>query len=374
MPARRFAPSLLFVLLLIVALGAACSPAAPRSPVEQDGQRASAEVPVAAPQATSAPPVAGEAKAGAPADSAPETGATAGTVPLARAERLVIKNAEMDLLVVDTDAALDQVLGVVSDVEGYVLNMVTWQEGDAKLAKVTMRMPAERYEEALRRLRRIGEVQKESSSGEDVTDQYVDLQSQERNLEATAERLRSFLDKATTVEEALQVNAKLKEIEAEIEQVKGRLSYLSDRAAYSTISVYLHPQRPTPTPTYTPTPTPTPTVMVWNPGRTAAQAGGVLAGIVKGLVEAGIWLGIVAGGPERSGWNPLEAPTALHGSRPPAGSGAHLPAAAAALAGLPALKHLLEPAGGLRTRRPPPYDLATTIKSLLAWGSKGSPQ
>ena len=214
-------------------------------------------------------------------------------MPAPAQHRLVIKNAELDLVVPDADAALDQVLGVVSDVQGYVLNSVTWQEGTYKLAKVTLRLPADRFEEAMRRLRRIGRVQKESSSGQDVTDEYVDLESQLRNLEATAERLRGFLDKATTVEESLKVSDTLKNVQAEIEMVKGRLNYLGSRAAFSTITVYLNPERPTATPTPTLTPTPTPTPDAWNPVGTARQASNVLVDVVRALVDLGIWVLIV---------------------------------------------------------------------------------
>ena len=62
----------------------------------------------------------------------------------------------------------------------------------------------------------------ESASGQDVTDQYVDLQSRLRNLEATEATIRSFLEKAETVEESLQVNRQLSEITDQIEEIKGK--------------------------------------------------------------------------------------------------------------------------------------------------------
>lgn len=300
MPKRHLAYFLLLLLIILSVIAACAAPMAKSAGAPQLAMEQPAGEAVMA-AATAAPAPAGAEEPGTRGSGGPaeeDKGAASSAsgpdqVPLSRAERMVIKNAEVDLLVNDTSAALDQVLGVSSDVGGYVLNMTSWEEEGFKLAKVTLRMPADRYEEALRRLRRIGQVQKESSAGEDVTDQYVDLQSQLRNAEATAERLRSFLDKATKVEEALAVNENLKAVEAEIEQIKGRLNYLGDRAAYSTISIYLNPQRPTPTPTPTLTPTPTPTPAAWNPGRTAVRASGVLVDILKALTEAAIWLGIV---------------------------------------------------------------------------------
>ncbi|HPD42084.1 MAG TPA: DUF4349 domain-containing protein, partial [Anaerolineae bacterium] len=96
-------------------------------------------------------------------------------------------------------------------------------------------------------------------SGQDVTDEYVDLQSRLGNLEATRDRIRTFLDQAQTVDEALRVNEQLAAVEAQIEQVKGRMVYLRERSAYSTITVQLDPELPS-APEVTPVPTPT-----WSP-------------------------------------------------------------------------------------------------------------
>ena len=79
----------------------------------------------------------------------------------------------------------------------------------------------------------------ETAAGDDVTEQYVDLQSQLTNLEATRARIQEFLKDAKTVDEALRINQELANIEAQIEQIKGRMNYLNDRSAYSTITINL---------------------------------------------------------------------------------------------------------------------------------------
>lgn len=152
----------------------------------------------------------------------------------------------------------------------------------------------------MRRLRGLAlKVLDENASGTDVTDQYVDLESRLRNLEATEIRIRAFLDKAVTVEEALQVNQKLADITAQIEQVKGQMNYLKDRSAYSTITVHLSPEVPTPTltptPTATPTPTPTPTPVAWRPDQTFKRSTGILGSILRTLGDLLIWITIVFG-------------------------------------------------------------------------------
>lgn len=222
-------------------------------------------------------------------------GAVGRPLPIAqpRPNRLIIKNAEMSILVSDTDDALDRLTLVVGDVGGYMLSSRVWYEEredvNYKYATVTMGVPVDQFETTLRRLRQLAvRVIDETASGQDVTDEYVDLDSRLRNLEATRDRIRQFLDQAETVEEALRVNEQLKAVEAEIEQVQGRMNYLFDRAGYSTIAVQLKPEvAPLPTPSPTPTPAP------WNAGAIARDASATLGSVLKALAEIGIWLTIV---------------------------------------------------------------------------------
>ena len=217
--------------------------------------------------------------------------------------RKIIKNGEMNLLVADTDRAIDQVTNIAVTSGGYIISSQTTMRGDVKVATLTLGVPVDQFEIVQRQLRSIAlKVQNESASGKDVTDEFIDLQSRLLNLEATAARVREFLKQAQTVEEALKVNAQLTEIEGQINQVKGRMNFLEDRSAFSTLLVNLEPERPTPTPTLTPTvtttptPTPTPTPIVWQPGETFTAATGTLGSILRGLGDLLIWL-VVLGGP-----------------------------------------------------------------------------
>jgi hypothetical protein len=205
-----------------------------------------------------------------------------------RANRLIIKNGEMNLMVADTDRAIDQVTDVAVNSGGYIVSSRTWFDGELKFATLTMGVPVDQFEAAQRQLRAIAvSVLSDTASGQDVSDEYVDLQSRLTNLEATAARIRQFLDEARNVEEALQVNARLTEVENEIEQIKGRMNYLKDRSAFSTIVVNLEPQRPTPTPT------PTPTPVGWMPEETFEAASGALGRILRSLGDLAIWFGVV---------------------------------------------------------------------------------
>ena len=217
--------------------------------------------------------------------------------------RLIIKNAEMEIEVQDTDQAMDLVTQVVGDVGGYIVSSRIWyvayQVESYKQASVTMGVPVDQFEVALRRLRAIAiRVVDESASGQDVTDEYVDLESRLRNLEATRDRIREFLDQAENVEEALEVNKQLSEVEGAIEQVQGRMNYLFDRASYSTITLLMGPDYaaiPTITPTPTNTPQPTATLEAYRPVAAVQEASYTLVQVLRGLFTFIIWLVILFG-------------------------------------------------------------------------------
>ncbi|HSF83047.1 MAG TPA: DUF4349 domain-containing protein [Anaerolineales bacterium] len=202
-------------------------------------------------------------------------------------DRLVIKDASIDLLVSEADSVIFQVNQIAADYGGYIVGSDTWYEREHKFATIRLGIPAASFERSLNDLRSLGlKVLKETASGQDMTAEYVDLQSQLTNLEATAARVRQFLERTNTVEEALQVNQKLSELEGQIEQVKGKLRFYEGRAAFSTVTINLIPDIPLPAPEPTPR---------WSPGATLNRAVNVIASLGRTLVDAGIWLLVVAG-------------------------------------------------------------------------------
>lgn len=205
---------------------------------------------------------------------------------------LVIKSADMRLLVEDPDNAIERITQIVGDTGGYIVSSRVWNQPYAdgknyKYATITFAVPVTQFERALNRMRNLAlQVMDENASGEDVTDQYVDLQSQLVNLEATRDRIKSFLDQAQNVDEALRINQQLSEIERQIEEIKGRINYLDDRSAFSTITVTLEPQLPA----LEPVPMPKP---IWEPGETLKEAIEVLTHAYQNIADLLIWFFVV---------------------------------------------------------------------------------
>jgi hypothetical protein len=213
-------------------------------------------------------------------------------------DRMIIKNADIKLEVADTNIAIDRTTQLVGDLGGYIISSRVWvqayYEFNLKYATLTIGLPVDQFERALTRLRALSiKVLDETASGEDVTNQFVDLQSQMTNLEATRDRIKSFLDQANTVDEALRINQQLSDIEGQIEKIKGQMNYLKDRSAYSTITINFEPQLPEIASTPTPTPTPTSTPSAWNPGKTFTSATKTVTSAYQGIIEFLIWFFVV---------------------------------------------------------------------------------
>lgn len=239
---RRLIPLLAALALLLTACaGAAGTPAS--------APAAEMAMATAAPAATEAPAMeAGGAAGGSAIEQAPAGGTDASTAPQQpAAQRLVIKNASVAVEVDDVAAAESALRARAEQLGGYVVSVQTSGSDEYLASTISFRVPAQRFEEALAGVEGLArKLLSRSVSGDDVTEEFVDLDSRLRNLEATRERLLALLNQATRVEDALQVNQALTDVQGQIEQIQGRMKYLRDSAAFSTITAELRPVPPPP--------------------------------------------------------------------------------------------------------------------------------
>lgn len=157
-------------------------------------------------------------------------------------QRLVIRTASLILVVQDTQAQLDTVTKLADELEGYIASSDTRKFDEGLQVRITLRIPAAQFDTALQRLRSLAvEVREEQIGGQDVTAEYTDLTSRLKNLEAAEVQLREMLGKAEKTEDVLAVYRELVQMRGEIEQVKGRMQFLSQSAAMSTITVTMLP-------------------------------------------------------------------------------------------------------------------------------------
>jgi hypothetical protein len=197
-------------------------------------------------------------------------------------ERIIIRTADMGIVVVDTEDAMNTIAQMVNENGGWVVSSNVFQYSEnAKTGNMSVRIPSDGFESFLEAVGRLAvEVTRVSTSGQDVTEEYVDVSARLENLEATADRVRSFLDETKNVEEALEVNRELSYLEGEIEAMKGRLQYLEQSAAFSMVTIDLTPDvlsQPL-------------EVGGWQPQGVARSALETLIETLQTLINVGIWL------------------------------------------------------------------------------------
>ena len=160
------------------------------------------------------------------------------------ADRLVIRNASLSIVVADVPGRVTAIQNMAAAMGGFVVeSSTTYQrytlEGEpVPQAYVVIRVPQEKFNEAIEQIKaNTVEVQNESQSGQDVTDQYVDLQSRLKAKLATEEQLLEIMQEARRTEDVLAVYAQLQQVQSDIEVLRGQIKYTEQSAALSSISV-----------------------------------------------------------------------------------------------------------------------------------------
>lgn len=168
---------------------------------------------------------------------------TAGNQIPANANRLVIKNAELTIVVADVNARVKAIETMTNGMGGFVVSSNTYQtyaDNGVKVpqATIAVRVPADKLDSALDQIKaNTVEVPSEDVTGQDVTDRYVDLQSQLKAKEAAEAQLLKIMENATKTEDVLAVYQQLQQVQSDIEVLKGQIKYYEQSAALSSISV-----------------------------------------------------------------------------------------------------------------------------------------
>lgn len=167
----------------------------------------------------------------------PKDGAQPGTTPRTaspsddpdRKQPVLIYRADFTMSVYEVQKSLDALESLAKSSHGFLS-----RRDDHS---ITLRIPAERFADVLSQIEKIGDVLHRDVVSEDVTAEYRDLEIQLENALVLRTRLEKILEKATKVEEALQVERELARLTTDIERIKGRLKLLTDLSRYSTVTV-----------------------------------------------------------------------------------------------------------------------------------------
>jgi hypothetical protein len=265
-----------FLVVALIALGglAACSSGA------------------AATTAPGAPGVANVGTVGAPVDEKPGDGGSASNgnpadpaASLAPDQQLIVYTGTLELQVTDIGPAVDQADQLVAGLGGHIASSDTSSKDDQQFAKVTYRIPAEKWDDALNGLHGIGvKVLDETTKSEDVTGQVVDLNARITNAQASETALQAIMDRATSIQDVLNVQRELTSVRGDIESMTAQRDLLGNRAAYATLEVDFETAAVPQTQVAT---------TGWDLGHQVDDAVAALVRVGQGLTTLAIWLLIV---------------------------------------------------------------------------------
>lgn len=203
-----------------------------------------------------------------------------GDRPASLADQRIIKTGEITIEVPDVTKALARVRAMALQLDGYVGGSQSGTRDEP--ATLTLRIPADRFEDALARLHELdGDVVVEGTSEQDVTSTVVDLEARIANLQASETQYRTLLGQAVKVEDILAVQTRLDDVRGQIEQLQAQHKELSGLADLSTLTVTLIPSALQQA------------AGSWDPGKTVADAFAALVGVGQAVGNGVIWFVIV---------------------------------------------------------------------------------
>ena len=151
----------------------------------------------------------------------------------------VIKTATVALEVKD-DQLQETIQNATSTAEkygGFVVTTDVTDDEEHPYGTIVIRIPASRFGDALADLESLGNVEGERVSGEDVTQEFIDLQARLRNYVAQETVMLRLMEQSQTVTDTIRVQNELQRIQLEIERLRGRITYLDDQTSMSTIEL-----------------------------------------------------------------------------------------------------------------------------------------
>ncbi|HBR80864.1 MAG: hypothetical protein UX09_C0011G0007 [Candidatus Uhrbacteria bacterium GW2011_GWE2_45_35] len=213
-------------------------------------------------------------------------GSTAGETA-AEVDQKIIKTGYLDIVVEAVDESAVKITALVTGAGGYIQDSSLYEREDGtKWGSITVRVTTKEFEKTLIEIKKLATaVNTETASGQDVTEEYTDLEARLKNSKAQEAEYLEILKKAVTVEDILNVQNYLGQTRQEIESLQGRIKYLENLTSYSTISVSLSEE---------------PTLKIpskeFRPWSTVKEAGQALIALGQNLIIYAIWFAILGGG------------------------------------------------------------------------------
>ena len=158
-------------------------------------------------------------------------------------DALLIRTASLQVRTDDVRSAVRDVEELATALQGTItssqVSAAPNEDESQARATLTIRVPEERFREALRSVADLGEVLDQHENAQDVTTEVVDVDARVKSQQASVERVRALLAEATTIGEVVSVEAELARREADLDALLSRQATLADQTARATITVEL---------------------------------------------------------------------------------------------------------------------------------------
>ncbi|MDD5142843.1 DUF4349 domain-containing protein [Methanoregula sp.] len=175
-----------------------------------------------------------------PAPTSGNYGADSATV-----ETKIIKTADMTVEVRDVTGAAESLKSLATSSGGYLSSTSIRKNYQNQLTgTVTIRIPQASFDTAIEGVKGLGTLKSISTSGQDVTEQYVDLEARKASYTNQLAQYNAIMKQSTRVEDIIKVQEQIDRVQTELDRLNGRLNYLDSRIDLSTITVYLQEPEP----------------------------------------------------------------------------------------------------------------------------------
>jgi len=159
---------------------------------------------------------------------------------LSPSDQKIINTADLSLQVPDVRKTAESVREIASSVDGAIQSSsVSAGREDRYTGVVTVRVPSAKFEEILKAIQSLGKVITSSVTAQDVTEEYVDLDAQKTALTNQLSQYNRILGQAVNVSEILEVQREIERIQVELDRITGKMKYLDNRVAFSTLTIRL---------------------------------------------------------------------------------------------------------------------------------------
>jgi hypothetical protein len=154
--------------------------------------------------------------------------------------RKVIYKAQVTMKVTGFESADEKLRDAIHLSGAYILNFSNSMNPNEKGATYVIKVPADGFSSFIEQLRKIQKDMQLQMEGSDVTEEYVDLDARLQAKKTVEARLLAFMDKAKGSDDLVRFSSELANVQEQIEQIKGRMRYLDQNVAFSTVSLRIY--------------------------------------------------------------------------------------------------------------------------------------